>query len=195
MDDVTFSLALHVLSVVLWIGGVAMVTTVLLPMIQRFKSAQERIDFFFTIERRFAWQARATTLLVGGTGFYMAYRLNLWSAFLTLDGWWLDAMVLVWLLFTLMLFAAEPLFLDRWLQARAQRAPDSTFMLLQRLHWVLLMLSLITIFGAVAGSHGVSIFGLTHEVCGLLHSPTNLVRDPASWPQPCMTRPPSTLRA
>lgn len=89
----------------------------------------------------------------------MAYRLNLWSAFLTLDGWWLDAMVLVWLLFTLMLFAAEPLFLDRWLQARAQRAPDSTFMLLQRLHWVLLMLSLITIFGAVAGSHGVSIFG------------------------------------
>jgi hypothetical protein len=89
----------------------------------------------------------------------MAYRLNLWSAFLTLDGWWLDAMVLVWLLFTLMLFAAEPLFLDRWLQVRAQRAPDSTFMLLQRLHWVLLMLSLITIFGAVAGSHGVSIFG------------------------------------
>jgi uncharacterized membrane protein len=159
MDDVTFSLALHVLSVVLWIGGVAMVTTVLLPMVQRFKSAQERIDFFFTIERRFAWQARATTFLVGGTGFYMAYRLNLWSAFLTLDGWWLDAMVLVWLLFTLMLFAAEPLFLDRWLQARAQRAPDSTFMLLQRLHWVLLMLSLITIFGAVAGSHGVSIFG------------------------------------
>jgi uncharacterized membrane protein len=159
MDDVTFSLALHVLSVVLWIGGVAMVTTVLLPMVQRFKSAQERIDFFFTIERRFAWQARATTLLVGGTGFYMAYRLSLWSAFLTLDGWWLDAMVLVWLLFTLMLFAAEPLFLDRWLQARAQRAPDSTFMLLQRLHWVLLMLSLITIFGAVAGSHGVSIFG------------------------------------
>jgi hypothetical protein len=51
------------------------------------------------------------------------------------------------------------LFLDRWLQVRAQRAPDSTFMLLQRLHWVLLMLSLITIFGAVAGSHGVSIFG------------------------------------
>jgi uncharacterized membrane protein len=64
MDDVTFSLALHVLSVVLWIGGVAMVTTVLLPMVQRFKSAQERMDFFFAIERRFAWQARATSLLV-----------------------------------------------------------------------------------------------------------------------------------
>jgi uncharacterized membrane protein len=130
MDDVTFSLALHVLSVVLWIGGVAMVTTVVLPMVQRFKSAQERIDFFFTIERRFAWQARATTFLVGSTGFYMAYQLKLWSAFLTLDGWWIDAMVLVWSLFTLMLFAAEPLFLDRWLQARARRAPDSTFMLL-----------------------------------------------------------------
>ena len=61
MDDVTIALAIHVLAVVLWIGGVAMVTTVLLPAVRRFKSAEERIAFFETIERRFAWQARGTT--------------------------------------------------------------------------------------------------------------------------------------
>jgi uncharacterized membrane protein len=156
MDDTTIALAIHLLAVVLWIGGVAMVTTVLLPAVRRFKSVEERIAFFATIERRFAWQARGTTLLTAASGFYMVYRLNLWSAFPTIEYWWLDAMVLIWLLFTLMLFIAEPLFLDRWFAARARRAPQSTFALLQRLHWVLLALSLVTIVGAVAGMHGLS---------------------------------------
>ncbi len=159
MADVTIALAIHVLAVVLWIGGVAMVTTVLLPAVGRFKSAEERIAFFETIERRFAWQARGTTVLAGASGFYMMDRLNLWREMLTAENWWLGAMVAVWLLFTVMLFIAEPLFLDRWFAARARRAPESTFALLQRFHWVLLMLSLVTIFGAVAGSHGLSFFG------------------------------------
>jgi uncharacterized membrane protein len=158
MDYVTIALSIHVLAVVLWIGGVAMVTTVLLPAMRRFKSAEERIAFFETIERRFAWQARGTTLLAGASGFYMMYRLNLWPEFLTIDNWWLGAMVLVWLLFTLMLFFIEPLFLDRWFEARARRAPESTFALIQRFHWFLLALSLVTIFGAVAGIHGLSFF-------------------------------------
>lgn len=159
MANVTIALAIHVLAVVLWIGGVAMVTTVLLPAVGRFKSAEERIAFFETIERRFAWQARGTTVLAGASGFYMMDRLNLWREMLTAENWWLGAMVAVWLLFTVMLFIAEPLFLDRWFAARARRAPESTFALLQRFHWVLLMLSLVTIFGAVAGSHGLSFFG------------------------------------
>jgi uncharacterized membrane protein len=158
MDDFAVALVVHVLVVVLWIGGVAMVTTVLLPAVRRFKSADERTAFFEMIERRFAGQARVTTLLAGASGFYMVYRLNLWSAFLTINYWWLDAMTLVWLLFTVMLFIAEPMFLDRWFLARAQRAPESTFALVQRLHWVLLILSLIAIVGAVAGSHGLHLF-------------------------------------
>jgi uncharacterized membrane protein len=158
MDDVTIALAIHVLAVVLWIGGVAMVTTVLLPAVRQFKSAEERIAFFETIERRFAWQARGTTLLAGASGFYMVYRLNLWSRFLTVEYWWLSAMVAVWLLFTLMLFIIEPLFLHREFASSARRAPENTFARVQRLHWVLLMLSLVTIFGAVAGSHGLSFF-------------------------------------
>lgn len=159
MPDLAIALALHVLAIVLWIGGVAMVTTVLLPAVRRFKSAEERVAFFERIERRFAWQARGTTLLAGATGFYMVDRLDLWAAFCEAQYWWLDAMVLVWLVFTLMLFVAEPLFLERWLQKRARLAPESTFALIERLHWLLLTLSLITVFGAVAGTHGLSFFG------------------------------------
>jgi hypothetical protein len=68
-------------------------------------------------------------------------------------------MALVWLLFTAMLFIAEPLFLHRWLAARARLAPGPTFRLVVWLHRGLLALSLITVLGAVAGSHGFFFFG------------------------------------
>lgn len=159
MDDVGIARALHVVAVVLWIGGVAMVTTILLPTVRRFKTAEERIEFFESIERRFAWQARGTTLLAGASGFYMVERLGLWPNVLSVQNWWLGAMVGVWSIFTILLFVAEPLFLARWFESRAKRAPERTFVLVQRLHWVLLGVSLFTILGAVAGGHGVSLFG------------------------------------
>lgn len=158
MDDVAIARALHVLSVVLWIGGVAFVTTVLLPALRR-RPAQERLDAFDALERRFSHQARVTTLVAGASGFYMVIRLELWDRFHTAVFWWMHAMVLLWLLFTVLLFIAEPLFLHRWLGARARRAPGSTFRLVEWLHRCLLALSLITILGAVAGSHGLFFFG------------------------------------
>ena len=136
----------------------AFVTTVLLPAVRGFKAPAERVAFFETVERRFARQVRLTTLLAGFTGFYMIVRLDLWDRFLSIAFWGMHAMVGVWLLFTLMLFAAEPLFLHRRLLARAKVDPEPTFRIVERLHWVLLALSLITIFGAVLGSHGVLLF-------------------------------------
>jgi uncharacterized membrane protein len=158
MDEVTIARALHVLSVVLWIGGVAFVTTVLLPAIRRLKSPNDRMAFFDSIERRFAWQARITTALAGLTGLDMLVHLDLWHRFLSVSYWWMHAMVGVWLLFTVMLFVAEPLFLHRWLLDRAKAEPEATFRLVERLHRVLLTLSLITLVGAVAGSHGFVLF-------------------------------------
>jgi uncharacterized membrane protein len=52
MDDVTVARALHVVSVVLWIGGVAFVTTVLLPAVSRLKPRHEQMQLFDRIERR-----------------------------------------------------------------------------------------------------------------------------------------------
>jgi uncharacterized membrane protein len=158
MMDMVIARALHVLCVVLWIGGVGFVTTALLPAVRRLKPPNERMALFDQIERRFAWQARLTTTLTGLTGFYMVYRFDLWDRFQAAAYWWMDAMVAVWLLFTLMLFVAEPLILHRWLEARSRVKPDSTFALVEWLHRVLLLLSLITVLGAVAGSHGLLLF-------------------------------------
>ena len=79
MDDTTIARAIHVLAILLWIGGVAMVTTVLLPSIRGFKQREERAAFFEMVERRFARQSRLTTLIAGASGFYMVQRLDLWT--------------------------------------------------------------------------------------------------------------------
>jgi uncharacterized membrane protein len=155
VDDISLARALHVLAVMLWIGGVGFVTTVVLPTIRRSKAAAQRLAFFDDFERRFASQARITTVLAGLTGLYMLVRLDLWYRFLEAGFWWMHAMVLVWLIFSLMLFVAEPLFLHRWLTARSQTAPVTTFRLVEWLHRMLLVLSLVAVFAAVLGSHGL----------------------------------------
>jgi uncharacterized membrane protein len=81
MDDVILARVLHVLGVVVWIGGVSMVTAVVLPAVRRGDLGPNRLRAFGAIERRFAWQARLAILLVGATGFYMAARLDLWDRF------------------------------------------------------------------------------------------------------------------
>lgn len=154
MTGFAIARALHVLAIVLWIGGVGMVTTVLLPAIRRSYPPAERFRHFHTLEARFARQARFSTIVAGVTGFTMVWQLDAWDRFRSVSFWWMHAMVLTWLLFTAMLFFIEPLFLERWLTHRAGAAPERTYRLLERLHWFLLALSLLTIAGAVAGSIG-----------------------------------------
>lgn len=63
-------------------------------------------------------------------------------------------MILIWAGFTLMLFVLEPLWLHRWFLKRAERDQEGTFRIIEWLHRVLLLLSVITVGGAAAGSHG-----------------------------------------
>ena len=113
MENITIARVIHVLAVVLWIGGVAMVTTVIIPAVKKLGSKEDRIKTFEKIEGRFALQAKITTLLTGVSGFYMMFK------------------------------------------EYVEENPSKTFSFLHKAHWVLLMLSLLTIAGAVAGSHGL----------------------------------------
>ncbi len=154
MDSLTIARALHVLAIVHWIGGVSMVTLVILPGLSRGVPASARLGIFEAIEGRFAKQARISTLVAGLTGLYMTYRLDAWDRFADLKFWWMDAMVAIWAIFTVMLFIAEPLFFHRVFREQAAKDPDGTFRRTARLHIVLLTLSLITVAGAVLGAHG-----------------------------------------
>ena len=155
MHDVVLARAIHVVGVVLWIGGVAFVTLVLLPAAFRHPEPTQRVDAFQRYERYFSFQAKVWTLLTGLSGFYIVWRFDLWTRFLIpTQFWWMHAMLAIWLVFTLILFVLEPLVLHRWFEARSRSHPDRTLRLVRRAHWVLLIASLITVAGAVAGSHG-----------------------------------------
>ena len=154
MDDLTIARALHVLAIVHWIGGVSLVTLVLLPGLMRAVPAEDWRHLFEMIEGRFAFQARISTLVAGATGFYMTHRLDAWDRFADPAFWWMHAMTAVWAIFTFVLFVAEPLFLHRWFGRRASAAPEETFTRVLRMHRILLTLSLVTVAASVLGAHG-----------------------------------------
>jgi uncharacterized membrane protein len=145
---------LHVVGVVLWIGGVAFVTTVVIPTLRRVPSGDERLRLFEAIESRFSAQARVVTLVTGLTGFYLLQGFGAWGRYQDPSFWWLHLMTLVWVVFTLVLFVLEPMFLRQWFRTFAERDSDRAFRLLHRFHVLLLTLSLIAIAGGVAGVRG-----------------------------------------
>ncbi len=154
MDDLTIARALHVLAIVHWIGGVSMVTLVVLPGLMRSVAPRDRLALFEAIEGRFAIQARVSTAVAGLSGFWMLHRLHAWDRLLDARFWWIDLMIAVWAVFTFVLFVGEPLFLHRWFHARAERDPEGTFRLVLRLHVLLLALSVVAVAAGVLGAHG-----------------------------------------
>ncbi|MGH8327443.1 MAG: hypothetical protein ACRET2_11835 [Steroidobacteraceae bacterium] len=144
--------AIHVLSVVWWIGGLAFVTAVILPGLRSGEIADARAAFQ-VIESRFEPQVRIAVLIAGLSGLYLLFRLDLWGAFREARLWWLDAMVLFWLLFMFLLFIVSP---ARLLQRSSRHDADGSqvWRRMQRLHVLLLVVALIIIAAAVAGSHG-----------------------------------------
>ena len=93
IDDIELARALHVLFVVHWIGGVAFVTLVVLPLARSKAEAKAGWALFEAIERCFAAQVRWSIPLAGLTGFWMTWRLGLWGLFPDPSFWWLGAMV------------------------------------------------------------------------------------------------------
>jgi len=162
MEDFTYfglARALHVVGVVLWIGGVAFVTTTLIPSLRKMVDTNKRLVLFEQLEGKFAFQARIVTLVTGLTGFYMLEYMQSWGRYQQIQFWWIHLMTLIWLVFTLVLFVLEPLVLHRRFKLMATENSDRAFALLHRMHKILLALSLITVFGTVAGVHGISVFG------------------------------------
>jgi len=90
---------------------VGFVTAICCRAVREAKASAEPAVLFESVERRFG--AQVAMAVAGLTGFYMIIRLDLWGGFLSAAYWWMDAMVALWLLFTLMLFVAKPLVLDR----------------------------------------------------------------------------------
>ena len=159
-NEFAIARAIHVLAVLIWIGGVAFVTMVMIPACRAMAEGQAQLELFERLEHRFAAIARWSVLLAGASGLWLTWRLDAWGRFADPAAWWwMHGMVAVWSAFALMLFVLEPFVLHRVFEARARRDPVGAMATIQRLHQVLLGVSLIVVLGAVAGSHGGVFFG------------------------------------
>ena len=154
LDAVTIARAIHVLSIVHWIGGVSVVTTIVLPNAMRLEAPQA-LATFESFERRFARQARISIFLAGLSGLYMIWTMY-GSAFLraTPAFWWIYLMIGGWTLFAVAVYILEPLFLDRLFADCAVRAKESAFRIASGLHALALTLSAAAIVAGIFGAHG-----------------------------------------
>ena len=150
-----FARALHVIGVVLWIGGVAFVSTVLIPSLNNINDSTNKLELFEQLEGKFSFQAKLATLLTGISGFYMVEVMNAWDRYQQLQFWWMHLMTLIWIVFTLVLFVLEPLFLHQWFHEQAVKNSAKTFSQIHTIHKILLALSLLAVLGAAAGAHGL----------------------------------------
>ena len=70
MDGLILARVLHVIGMVLWIGGVGIVTVIILPAA---RACPEGVRLFELGERKFSWLARGTIIVVGLSGLYMTW--------------------------------------------------------------------------------------------------------------------------
>jgi uncharacterized membrane protein len=153
-DDMALARAIHVLSLVHWIGGVAIVTTIVLPRARKSLDAGTAISEFEAFEQRFAFQARISIALAGLSGTYLLMALDGWARFKLISYWWLDLMVAVWFAFAVMIYVLEPLLVHRVFHEFALRDKERAFAIAIRLHAIALLVGAVAIGAGVMGAHG-----------------------------------------
>jgi uncharacterized membrane protein len=154
IDDLALARAIHVLALVHWIGGVAVVTTIVLPRARELPDAGDAVAAFEAFERRFAQQARISILLAGLSGIYMLMKLDAWDRFQDASFWWMHLMVAVWVLFALMIYIVEPIVIHRLFHEFALRRKDRAFALATLFHGLALLVSAVAIGAGILGAHG-----------------------------------------
>jgi uncharacterized membrane protein len=154
VEYVALARAIHVLALVHWIGGVAIVTTIVLPAARKLPDALAAITAFESFERHFAAQVRISIALVGLSGLYMLYAFDAWDRFRYPSFWWLHLMVAVWAAFASMVYVLEPLLIHRAFHDFALRETKRAFTIAMRLHAAALIISVVAVGAGVLGAHG-----------------------------------------
>lgn len=146
-------IAIHVIGVVIWIGGVAFVTTTVFPMIMRMEGSIEKVLFFQGVEHRFAKIAKAMVALVGLSGTWLLQLTGEWDILFSLNGIGPTVMLVVWTFYVLVLLFEARLFKVIF-GGGAQQDTAKVFFHLTVFHWVILGLSLFAVLVGVWSGHG-----------------------------------------
>ena len=140
------ALVIHVLSIVVWIGGVSFVTLVTFPMILRMEKSLEMVMVFQGVEHRFGKIAKVMVILAGLSGLYLIFEKGL------SPGVWI--MIVLWVVYASLLFGLEKMIFKKLFSRPGEQADMKTvFNMLQVFHWVVLALSFLAIAAGVYTAH------------------------------------------
>ncbi|MDH4231530.1 MAG: hypothetical protein OEW04_05815 [Nitrospirota bacterium] len=148
-------IAVHVLAIVIWIGGVAFVTMIVFPMIMRMEGSLEKVIFFQGMEHRFAKIAKIAVIIAGLTGGWLLHITGEWKILFTARGIGPTFMLVVWTVYVLVLLLEAKLF-RLIFSGESQQDTGKVFFRLSAFHWVVLFLSLLAVGIGVWAGHGGS---------------------------------------
>lgn len=153
----------HLVTVVLWIGGLAFVTAFILPMAIKTPDPLQKVLLFQRVEHRFAPVAKVYNIITGISGFIMVFQMGWHKLYFTKAGIPLTFMTAVWTIWFVMLIGLEPIvikkMLDRMAREGAKMDIDGIFRKVNRLHWILLMLSILAIIAGALVAHSPIAIG------------------------------------
>lgn len=147
------SLIIHVFSIVIWIGGVAFVTMITFPMIQRAGNSLEQVMMFQGVEHRFSKIAKVLVITAGLSGLYLLYEKYGFNFKNLGFGVWL--MIIVWAFYASLLFGLEKIIFKKLFTAPSGEELNTKqiFFRLQAFHWVVLALSFSAIAAGIWTGH------------------------------------------
>jgi uncharacterized membrane protein len=145
--------AIHVVAVVIWIGGVAFVTVIVFPMLLRMEDTLEMVLMFHRLENRFAKHARAYVWITGITGFALLYLQGRFPGLVSTANVGILAMLVAWFFYVFVLTFEKKIF------GKIFGKPESidakkVFKALTVFHWVILGISLFAVGAGVWQGHG-----------------------------------------
>ncbi|MEO5361294.1 MAG: hypothetical protein H7843_12755 [Nitrospirota bacterium] len=145
-------IAVHIVSVVVWIGGVVFVTIVVFPIIMRMEDSMEKVMFFQGTERRFASIAKVSVVVAGVTGVLLLQLEQRWGELFTWAGIGPTVMLLLWAMFVFILLFESSIF-NFLFGGTAQHDTKKIFRILTTAHWVVMLVSLMVIAIGIYANH------------------------------------------
>lgn len=150
----TILLIIHVICVIIWIGGVSFVTLVIFPMMYRTEGSLEKALLFQGVEHRFAGMVRWLIAIVGVTGVWILFDRYGFGILTERRGLGIVIMLVAWTLYTTVLLSERKIF-SRIFADPEKIDMDRALRIINGMHWFLLVVS----FSAVAagvwyGHHG-----------------------------------------
>ncbi len=149
----TILLIIHVICVIVWIGGVTFVTTVIFPMMYLTEGSLEKALMFQRVEHRFAGMVKWLIGIVGVTGFWLLYAKYGFGILAQAHGIGVIIMIFAWAFYTTVLLLERKIF-GRIFADPEKIDMDQALKLINIMHWFLLTISYAAVAGGVWFGHG-----------------------------------------